>query len=760
MRPVHRSLATLAVAALLAPVGVAQDSVAKTNCIGGDATSPWETTEQCDDFVVDLNAFTTAWGTEFGIAPLLKSSKATAGFSGSLISAQAISATQSDLAGSSASYAAWAGAGFGVNNNPAVHDQGASVSAPCDMKQFGVAFAEFATTDAQQSYSGIVGATVAYQPSNPGRLYVSKKVAATNSCDPNSNLAALAMGSVNADGNVFFRTDGFGTVGGCGLTNFASGADNNIWSVDLNARSCNALNVISNDAVGLKDTAALSNYVSNSGVAHGPPGNVGAASVPTYVGGNFSAQELHGPAGSVGFSTTHLAATTDARGNVSYAPQNFGLLNSTHGLAGILGYETGVPINATYLNVWGLASNGAVTGKLACKLPASITDNNDGFVTLGPTGTLEFDHYHSQVAFQGGNGQVAMRVVDGDLYIAGIIDHPLDTGPTHPINAVAVCKVDGQTGAESWTLAGWNDGVAGKALLDGPGGASIGNLVPLNQVTGGTPLGPSMSSPMIDSKGNVYFLSSLFTDDDQDFATGLVRAVFDPASFSYELDLVMKTGSIFRGENSTKDYLVTFLGIADSNSVSSGTAWSGNISGVAHGDMDPAGLDQLDPRANGGLVISAGIIYDTNDDGDFTTCANGGVDEDYNVLLYVGHCAWGDVGQGKPAFNGVTPKLTLKGIQVDGTPGAATLTDMLPGQNYFIVIGISGLFAPFKNGTLVPNPDFIFPPIPTGAGTSVLPFVWPPAIPPCFPIYYQVWVSGPGLPGPFSATNGVVSETP
>jgi hypothetical protein len=764
MRTVHRSLAALAVAVLLAPAGLAQDSVALTACLGGDATSPWDDasgpngSEQCNDFVVDLNSFTTCWGTEFGIAPLLKSSRTSAGFTGSLVSAQGISQTQTAIAGSATAYGAWTAPGFGVNNDPTVNTAPATVSAPCDMQQFGVAFAEFATTDLGSSYNGIIGARVAFQPSNPGRLYVSKTMAATNSENPVSNYAAVAMGSVNADGEVFIRGDGFGATGGA-LTILPG---NNIYSIDTAGRDCNALNVISDDTPGLKDTLALSHYVVNDLVtAHGPPSNVGLAAVPTYVGGNFNAQEVSGPVTSVTASTSHLASLNDARGNVSYSPNNFGPLGSTHGLASILAYDGGSALSAQTLNVWGLDSVGSPTGALDCVLPGSITDNDDGFTTLGPAGTLEFDHYHSQIAFQGGNGQVATRVLEnGDLIIAAVVDHPVDGGANYPINAIAVCKVDGVSGAETWTLAGWNDGVSGKVIKDGPGGAQKGTLVPLNLVTGGTPLGPSMSSPMIDSKGNIYFLSSLFTDDDSDFATGLVRAVFDEGSFSYELDLVMKTGHIFRGENSTKDYLVTFIGIADSNSASSGAAWSNNMSGVAHGDMDRSLIDGSDPRAMGGVVISAGIIYDTNDDGDFTDCAAGGVDEDYNVLLYIGHCAWDDVGGSKAALGGLTPKLTLKGIQVDGSLGSATLTDMRPGENYFVVIGLTGLFAPFKGGTLVPNPDFIFPPIPTGAGTSVLPFVWPSAIPPCFPLYYQAWITGPGITGQFSATNGVVSETP
>ena len=764
MKLAHRSLAALAAIALFAPIGMAQDSVAKLPCLGGDATSPWDDStalngsEQCDDFVVDLNPFATCWGTEFGIAPLLKSSKTTIAFNTSQVSAQGISATQTSVT-TSTLFDVWAAPGVGVNNDPAIHDAPATIAAPCNMKQFGVVFSEFGTTDGGQSYGGIIGARVAYQPNNPSRLYVSRTVAAVNSCNPISNLASLAAGSVSADGEVFFRADGFGTVGGCGLTSLLpSGANNNIFSVNLAARDCDILDVISDDTPGLKDTGALSHYVVNSATAHTTPGHIGTGKF--YAGVNFNNEFVRGAPGLTTATAAHLPASISAtRGNLAWSPDNFGLLGSTAGLCSVIG-ENSLSGLKDQLVVWGVNAAGGVTGNLAAGLPPSITDNNDGFVTLPPAGSLQFDHYHSQVAFQGGNGQVALRVDgNGDLLVAAVLDHPQDGGTTWPVNAIGVCRINASTGAQSWTLAAWNDGASGKALLDGPGGNPKGNLVPLNLVTGGTPLGPSMSSPMFDAKGNVWFLSALHTDADDDFATGLVRAVYDPTTDGYELDLVMKTGQIFHGENSTRDYLITFLGIADSNSVSSGSAWSGNMSAGAHGGGSAAGLAQSDPRANGGLVISAGIIYDTNDDGDFTSCFNGGVDEQYNVLLYVGHCAWNDVGGAKANALNVKPSMTIKGNMSGGSVVTVDLANMTPAQNLFIVVGLTGIFAPFKGGTLVPNPDLVLPALPTFAGNLTLPAVWPAGLPPCFDLYFQTWITGPGITGQFSATNGVQGQT-
>ena len=117
----------------------------------------------------------------------------------------------------------------------------------------------------------------------------------------------------------------------------------------------------------------------------------------------------------------------------------------------------------------------------------------------------------------------------------------------------------------------------------------------------------------------------------------LLRAVYDTAVFGYRLELVFKLGDVFHGQNSDRDYLISFTGIADNNSVDSGTAWSGNISEVGHANGSTTGLLTRDARTLGGLVLAAEIIYDADDDGDFDDCSvNGGTDQDYNVLLYIG----------------------------------------------------------------------------------------------------------------------------
>jgi hypothetical protein len=242
-------------------------------------------------------------------------------------------------------------------------------------------------------------------------------------------------------------------------------------------------------------------------------------------------------------------------------------------------------------------------------------------------------------------------------------NHPTDTTTSDwPINYIAVARIDTPADATvEWTMAAYNDGTVGipggtgKAILDGPGGNVIGRLVTLDNVTGGAPLGPSMSSPMMDSVGNLYFISAieiLNTNGSTNFNSGVIRAVYDPDTFCYELDLLMTLGGTpnfgpmfydplaVHGANSDLNWTVNFMGVADSNSIDSGTAFSGNISASAHLGMDPAQItDTRDVRAMGGMVLSVEIVYDSDQDGDLDECSNPFTppsdDETYNVLLYL-----------------------------------------------------------------------------------------------------------------------------
>lgn len=660
---------------LAAMPALAQDSTSKTGCLPGDSVSPWATNEQCNTYIVDMDEFTSSWGTTYGIAPIIKTSKTGSGFSGSLMSAQGMSRLQrTGVEFAADSYSVWSAPGFGVNDDAEINDPGTLVDVAGTGNQFGVVFAEFATTDTAVSYNGVIGGLVNYFPAEPTRLYVKRVVAAVNGCDGNSNFSQLGAGSVDEDGFVHFRCDNFGATGcaGCACNTLANISGQNVFQVGMQARDCDVLNVISAGFPGGQfDAGATQWLVQGSATTYNTPGIISAqvtGSVPAFIGTNFAIQYARGTAFPVTADGTHLAAgVTDQRGNISYTSRNCSVLGSTHGIAAMIGKDAAT--FATIMNVFGLDASLDVTGAVALQLPATVTDNCDG--TTNIPGLNEFDHYHSQVAFRGGNGQIALGVdQEGNLLAAAQAVHPVYAGNDWGVNYIAVARLNCTTDEVEWTMAGWNQQIVGKQILDGPGGTAIGQMVSLDQIPG-APLGPSVSAPMIDSVGNVYFLTAMERYSDGIFTVGLVRANYDPASFCYELELMFTTGDVFAGLNSGLDYEIDFLAISDGDSVNSGTAWSQNISETAHLNADPSTLEIISADTLGGMVISAEIVYDADQDGDFEQCADvpESGDQDYNVLLYIGATT---PGQGKEC----PANLTIVGsTPVDGVVDARQPND-------------------------------------------------------------------------------------
>jgi hypothetical protein len=160
---------------------------------------------------------------------------------------------------------------------------------------------------------------------------------------------------------------------------------------------------------------------------------------------------------------------------------------------------------------------------------------------------------------------------------------------------------------------------------------------------------------------------------------GLVRAIYDAESFAYRLELVLKQGDVFRGPNSGTDYVIARLEVPDSNSISSATAFSGNISAVAHLGQDPSGLAQDDAATLGGLVVMASIVYDVDGDGQFVRSTGdngtpGSPDEDYQVLLYVAasaDCDGNGVPDDRDVAEGTAPDVDLNGIPDGCQPAVA-----------------------------------------------------------------------------------------
>lgn len=761
-----RRLSLVLAGCALSGAAVAQDSVSINTC-DGDAVSPWADvstaggSEQADNYVVDLTGFNSSLGTRWGIAPILKPNRSNTGFFSSAMSSQAMSQTLLtgvNIAGTN--FSAWRGPGFGINNNPAVNTPGTATTTTVPTSQFAAAFAEFGTTDLGSSYNGITAARVNFAPAVPGRLYVSRVVAATNSCDDSTDLAQFGLGGVDSDGNVVFRADAFNLTAGCGGVSLAT-TDNYIWRVDTANRDPNQLNVIAGTPA-LQDATTL---VRQSATTHNTPTLVPSSitgGAPRYIGSNFDSEFVReNSVGGVVADSSHFAAgVADHRGGMSYMPQNWASaplgFSSTLGVAAILGLDGSG--EARYMNLFGLDANTDVEGTpLGLLLPAVVQDNLTGFAASA----APFDNYGSQAAFRGGNGQVGMTVdQDGRLIAAAQADHPTDGGGDWPINFVAVARVTPSTGAIEWTMAGYNDGSSGIGgtgkPIENEDGDIIGRMVTLDNVTGGAPFGPSVSSPMVDAVGNVWFYSAveLFLDaGGSDFDVALLRAVYDPDNFSYSLELITTTGNVFTGVNSQTDWQVRFLGVADFNSISSGTAFSGNMGSFAFNDGSVAGMDTADPRTNGGVVLNMGITYDRDGDGDFTTCFNGGADEDYTALVYIGNIEWPNLGKG---LAGTTePKLSGEGLLIPGENITLRWDDHIPNSATNLVVGLSQINAPFKGGTLCPKPDFIIPLPILPDGTFEITAPWIAGVPPGFPITLQSWNADAGGPNGFSATNAI-----
>jgi len=645
MRSLHRPCWALALAC--ASPALAQDSVSKIGLMPGDAVSAYELNEQVNDFVVDKATFSSGWGNTYGLAPLMKGSELTAGggqFFTQLMSAQAVSRdTLSGVPFARDSYMYWNAQGFGIHNNPLNSDPGAAIdTSSMTGSQFAAMFSEFT-----YGLNNTVGALVNYDPDVPGRLYVSRVYAAQNSPDYTCSLSQHGVGSVNAAGDLVIRADGYGGVDGCGLVNTTG---NNYWSIELAQRANGGLNILHDG--GATDAGASTRVISNSADVAVTP-----AIMPDgrLLGTTFSGQYVwEDPMGTANFSFAHLpAAATSTRGSLSFSTEAFpGIFgaSATGGTAALVGMDANMEFSMLVL--WGVAANGAPVGSLQLDLPAVMLDNSTGWPsdTLG-TGPLQFGNHGSQTPFRGGNGQIAVgRDRSGNMLVAAVVNHPDNastTGNNQDTQLMGVARVAPDGSTTEWAVAGYCDtsmGLAGtgKPLLDGPGGGVAGRLVSLDNVTGGGVMGPSLGCPMIDAAGNLFFTAGLevFSGANVDPGSGLVRAVYDEATFSYELELIFDTGLSVHGPNSDADYQLRYLDIADSNSISSAGAFSGNIQSGTFNDVDLATLTNEHPHTLRGLILNMQIVYDADNDGDFEVqTGSSGVpnssDEDYRVVLYL-----------------------------------------------------------------------------------------------------------------------------
>ena len=638
------------IAALIATAGMsatafAQDSVSSNlGGLPGDALSPW--TNNCAAYVVDLAPLVTSGGHMFGAAPLLKSTQIDPAFFNNLGSAATISTDLLvNVPFSQASYSAWDTAGAGVNG--VTNSAGTAVMPTGNSNQFSVAWSEFGTTPAGNSHNAMIGAIVNYDPNNANRLFVDRRMAAVNASSSTSGDSSQLGGvSVDANGNVYYRGDDFNVAG----PNPISGT--NIFRTRLADRDCGVQNMISSGG-----TLNATDFILQGATTHSVPNNIPASIAGgngLYGGPNFSSQYVYGASlGTTTATTGHLdltgGRTGDHRGNMGGA----GVDALGIGAVYTFGTLAKDPNNDTRtFNLHGVDTTGAVVGKKGWDLPTNITDNDDGF-SLTYTSFAEFTNYFGSVPFRGGVGNLAVGTdINGNgLFAATVAENGLGDDFS---SQIVVGRYNSTTGTTEFTFAAYIDQFnlftmdAGKPIFDEMG-VEIGQLVNLDAVTGGSPLGPSFSAPAIDSAGNVWFIGAVelydrFMDGGSDFDGALLRSVLDPDTFSYRLELVLENGTRIQGQNSDREYSINFLGTANAaGGANPGSLWSNNASGSAWNNADLSNTEPGDTISNGGIIVSTSITYDIDGDGVFNNPTSGNfdpgspADEAYSVAMYIGY---------------------------------------------------------------------------------------------------------------------------
>ena len=120
---------------------------------------------------------------------------------------------------------------------------------------------------------------------------------------------------------------------------------------------------------------------------------------------------------------------------------------------------------------------------------------------------------------------------------------------------------------------------------------------------------------------------------------------------------------------------------------------------------------------------------------------------------------WTGLGSGLPGAGGL-PIATGTGTFLPGEPNAVSLTGATSSAPAYLVIGGSGLFAPYLGGVLVPFPDLLLF-LPTDAsGSAALPFVLASALPSGLMLYSQWFVLDATAPQGISISDGLLVVVP
>ena len=183
---------------------------------------------------------------------------------------------------------------------------------------------------------------------------------------------------------------------------------------------------------------------------------------------------------------------------------------------------------------------------------------------------------------------------------------------------------------------------------------------------------------------------------------------------------------------------------------------SGSLASWAN-DVAMIGPDEVvivGENASSGFPATPGAFDETFNGG---TLATG---DAYVARMLLKPSTWAVVGAGIAGSNGL-PALSGTGELVGGQPVGLSLIRAKPSTPATLVIGLDLLNAPFKGGTMVPEPHVLIFGLPTSAqGTLSLNATWPNGLPSGFAFVCQFWIPDPAGPAGLAASNGLIGTTP
>jgi len=116
---------------------------------------------------------------------------------------------------------------------------------------------------------------------------------------------------------------------------------------------------------------------------------------------------------------------------------------------------------------------------------------------------------------------------------------------------------------------------------------------------------------------------------------------------------------------------------------------------------------------------------------------------------------WTDLGQGLAGVSGV-PQLGAQGLLFALQPFELALSGAAPGALAALVVSGTAIDVPFKGGTFVPAPDFIFWLVTPPTGALDITATWPNGLPAGTQVVMQAWIPDAQGPQGFAASNALL----